>query len=137
MRTLFLIAAVLSLTACANDNVWGNGDGGGGAFDGYAGGDNNVNPGVPRPKCPAAQLVTITGQGFVDGVTTVRFSGQASPMVTVIDDNTLMAEVPRSARAGKRRRTHGRVAVEVSTGPGTASVDGGYAYTLNVKVPPK
>lgn len=62
MRTLFLLAAIFTLGACGNDDIWGSGDGGVSTFDGYAGGDNKVNPGIPRPKCPAAQQVTITGR---------------------------------------------------------------------------
>ncbi len=62
MRILALLTVVFLLGACANDDVWGSGDGGG-AFDGYSGGsDYKVNPGVPRPKCPASEQVTITGR---------------------------------------------------------------------------
>jgi hypothetical protein len=48
---------------------------------------------------PAGTLVTISGSGFT-GATAASFSGTASPSIQVIDDNTIIAEVPSNATSG-------------------------------------
>ena len=93
-----------------------------------------VSPDSGHPR--GTNLVTITGQGFVDGVTTVSFGGQASPAVNVLDATTLVAEVPPLPRAPRKGRVTQAVDVSVSTGPGSDTLAGGYTYEVELQSAP-
>ncbi len=77
--------------------------------------------------------VTIFGDGFVDGLTTVEFEGLPSPPVTVISRTELQAEVPQ--RFPPRLRSTQLKSypsdVTVTTGLGTDTFDDGYAYVFS------
>ncbi len=76
--------------------------------------------------------VTINGQGFVSGLTTVAFDGRPSPSVTVISPAQLLAVVPPAPRTkgGKLGQVNLRANVRVTTGPGSATLPNGYTYQI-------
>ncbi|MCI0637287.1 MAG: choice-of-anchor B family protein, partial [Actinobacteria bacterium] len=77
-------------------------------------------------------LVTITGEGFVQGFTTVRFGTNPSPAVTVLSPTQLQARVPRGVgpTIGKKGFAPLHVPVTVTTGSGSATLGSGYDYEL-------
>lgn len=102
----------------------------GGTSDGDSGGsiaqsNVNINSLAPQTGPPGGgTLVTITGDGFLDGVvgaTTVTFGGVAAGSVNVLDDNTLQATSP----AGAADLT---VDVRVENSRGTATLGNGFLY---------
>ena len=76
-------------------------------------------------------IVTLTGTGFQQGVTTVQFGTLAANAINVIDSTTLQVRVPRvtGAASGKVRRADMRVDVTVQN-PGSATLPSAYTYTL-------
>jgi hypothetical protein len=79
---------------------------------------------VTPDEGPAAggTILTITGDNFVSGATTVTVGGAAAPVIVVIDSRTLSVTAP----AGPE----GTATVAVATPAGTASLPGGYTYAL-------
>jgi choice-of-anchor B domain-containing protein len=80
--------------------------------------------------------VTLTGQGFVSGLTSVSFDGRPSPSVTVLSPTQLQAVVPPSKRPSglasgpKLGQVSLKVDVRVTTGPGSAVLPKGYTYSV-------
>ncbi len=89
-----------------------------------------INPG--RGSLQGGNTVTITGEGFLDGTTTVHFGPKMSRSVNVLSDTLLKARVPRAARTtiGKRGRVPRTVDVTVTTGIGSATFPRAYTYEL-------
>ena len=77
-------------------------------------------------------LVTLTGEGFFQGETSVRFGPNPSPEVIVISPTQLQARVPRAGgpTIGKKGFAPLNVGVTVTTGPGSATLGGAYQYEL-------
>jgi len=97
-------------------------------------GITNVNP--PSGSTNGRTVVTVTGEGFVPGVTTVSFGENPSPDVSVTSDTQLTAVVPRrsgSAGAGRLGHAPQAVDVRVTTGVGTAVLPRAFTYVLPVK----
>ncbi len=78
--------------------------------------------------------VTIVGQGFVQGLTSVSFEGRPSPSVTVISKTQLQAVVPPAprSRGGKTGQITLEADVTVTTGVGSTTMANGYTYELPV-----
>lgn len=93
----------------------------------------SVNPGSGGTR--GGNTVTVTGVGFLPGQTTVEFGGIASSNVTVLNTTTLRAEVPPAPRSGKRGLVNRAVDVTVTTGPGSATLAGGYTYGETLRTP--
>lgn len=94
---------------------------------------DTVSPqGVPAGATPTSP-VTITGDNFVAGRTSVLFGSASSPSVTVTSSTELTAEVPPRSSAGSVDLT---VSVEAETPSGSstwnldpATINGGFTYT--------
>jgi hypothetical protein len=67
--------------------------------------------------------VTITGSNFVSGATTVTIGGNSATGVSVTNATTLTAVTPANANTGA-------VDVVVATSAGSATLAGGYTYTV-------
>jgi len=91
---------------------------------------SNVTPNSGSTN--ARPTVTITGLGFVPGVTTVDFGEHMATQVNVLNETTLTCRVPRRAGGGGGRmhRSPRSVDVRVTTGVGTDAIPRGYTYTL-------
>ncbi len=76
--------------------------------------------------------VTITGDGFVQDLTTVAFGGRPSPLVTVISRTELQADVPPAprSRGGKTGQILLEADVTVTTGIGSVTLANGYTYEV-------
>ena len=83
----------------------------------------------------ARPFVTITGEGFLAGETTVSFGAQAATSVNVVSSTSLTCRVPARAGGGGGRLGHSPRAVDVrvTTGVDTATLPRAYTYTLPVR----
>jgi len=92
--------------------------------------------GIVPAKGPfrGGNTVTITGEGFLAGVTTVDFGSRRSKSVTVLSDTQLQAVVPPAPRSASGQKGLGRVEqtvdVTVTTGVGSATFEGAYTYRI-------
>jgi len=97
----------------------------------------SVSPGSGAPA--GGNTVTISGEGFLAGQTSVAFGGTPSPQVTVLNGTTLRAVVPAGAALpgprGKSRFAGRTVDVTVSRSPGESTLVGGYTYGEELRTP--
>jgi len=80
-------------------------------------------------------FVTITGEGFLAGETTVMFSDRPATSVTVVNETTLTCRVPArgSSAGGRLGRAPRSVDVSVTTGVDTATLPRAFTYTLPLR----
>lgn len=80
-------------------------------------------------------VITITGEGFVPGNTSVTFGLNASGAVNVVSSTQLNVMVPAAEgpAIGKARLAKLKVPVTVIVGVASATVNGGYTYEVPLK----
>jgi choice-of-anchor B domain-containing protein len=98
-------------------------------------GISTISPAQGRFR--GGNTVTIVGEGFVEGLTSVSFDGREALGVSVLSPTTLEAVVPPAPRqmSGKLGMVVLRADVRVTTGPGSATLANGYTYELSEEVP--
>lgn len=88
----------------------------------------NVSP--SSGPIDGGNIVTITGEGFVSGVTTCTIGSNPAQVVSVASPTQMLVRVPPSigTRSGKLGHVPRNADVTVTTGAGSATLADGYTY---------
>jgi len=91
--------------------------------------DVNVSNVTPNSgPAGGGTVVYITGEGFVDGLTSVLFGDQPAASTVVVNSTRLRVRAPGVGGNGRRSLRRQTVDITVTTGPGSATQAGAFTY---------